>query len=347
MKLFSNFFFNTKFLFKIWIHYLVLSSLLINFSISLNFCCCIFNKDPFRGFLFNTIKMVNFDPSGMEKADIGNKLMKICYEEYNGFPSIDNIDRLKKLKLVCEDEDEGYVTRKDEKDCESECKFLSKELNEKYNVKQEENRQKEAKMLKDRRNRLLKLMDKKLMENVGNLYKGGKCLISIKTKHKEMKPIYHKKVDKSKYEIDTANNNDISFDSVTDIGDIKINTSDEKINRILKTHTKNQESTSSVNPTSNSDNFEDNNIDIEKEVDKLEHEIMCLEHKNRRSIEYILDRFSIPDETLVRIIRIFEKSLDDVIKTMRSYFEDTVYFQFRIADKLNKIQNKKAELKKI
>jgi hypothetical protein len=347
MKIFPNFFFSRTFALKICLHFFVLTSYLINFSSCLNFCCCIYNKDPFRGFLFNTIKMVSFDPSGMEKADIGNKLMKICYEQYNGFPSLDNINRLKKLKLVCEDEYEGYASRKEEKECENECSFLSKELNEKFNVKQEENRHKEAKMLKDRKNRLLKSMDKKVMENVGNFYKGSKCNISIKTKYKEMKPIFHKKIDKSKYEVDTGNTNDISFDSVTDIGDIKINTSDEKVNRILHTRNTDESSSNSVNPSSNSDNLEDGNIDLEKEIEKLEHEIMCLEHKNRRSIEYILDRFSIPDETLVRIIRIFERSLDDVIKTMRNYFEDTVYFQFRIADKLNKIQSKKAELKKI
>jgi hypothetical protein len=326
---------------------LILVFILVNSYKCINFCCCIYSKDPFRGFQHTNIKMINFDPSGMEKAEIGNKLMKVCYETHGGFPSIDNIDKLKKLKLVCEEDPEILASRREEKECENECNYLMRELNEKFNVNQEENRHGEAKTLRDKRRKLNKLMDKKIMENVGNFYKGKKCEISIKTKYKEIRPVFNKKIDKDKFEVNTIHTDDISFDSITDIGQLQINSNDAQMNYMLSSHSRNQESQASLAPTLTSTQLENSDIDLEKEIEKLDNEIMCLERKNRRSIDYILDRFSIPDDILVRIIRIFERSLDDVIKKMRHYFEDTVYFQFRIADKLNKIQVKKAELKKI
>ena len=48
---------------------------------------------------------------------------------------------------------------------------------------------------------------------------------------------------------------------------------------------------------------------------------------------YIIDRFGTRDEILVKIIKIFETSMDEVIKNMKDYFEDTVYFQFKVACK--------------
>jgi hypothetical protein len=46
------------------------------------------------------------------------------------------------------------------------------------------------------------------------------------------------------------------------------------------------------------------------------------------------------------IIKIFEITLDDVIHKMRNYFEDTVYFQFKIADKYNKSSNNRNSIAK-
>lgn len=75
--------------------------------------------------------------------------------------------------------------------------------------------------------------------------------------------------------------------------------------------------------------------DLKKEIEKLEIQIIYLNKKNKKPIDFILDRFSIQDDVLVKIIKIFEISLDEVIHDIKSYFEDTVYFQFKVADKYN------------
>lgn len=75
--------------------------------------------------------------------------------------------------------------------------------------------------------------------------------------------------------------------------------------------------------------------DLKEEIEKLEIQIIYLNKKNKKPIDFILDRFSIQDDVLVKIIKIFEISLDEVIYDIKSYFEDTVYFQFKVADKYN------------
>jgi len=75
--------------------------------------------------------------------------------------------------------------------------------------------------------------------------------------------------------------------------------------------------------------------DLKREIEKLELLIFYLNKKNKKPIDFILDRFSIQDDVLVKIIKIFEISLDEVINDIKSYFEDTVYFQFKVADKYN------------
>lgn len=90
--------------------------------------------------------------------------------------------------------------------------------------------------------------------------------------------------------------------------------------------------------------FTENDItseeELKKEIEKLEIQIIYLNKKNKKPIDFILDRFSIQDDVLVKIIKIFEISLDEVVHDIKSYFEDTVYFQFKVADKYNAGTNK-------
>jgi len=74
---------------------------------------------------------------------------------------------------------------------------------------------------------------------------------------------------------------------------------------------------------------------LKSEIEKLEIQIVFLTKKNKKPIDFILDRFSIQDHVLVKIIKIFENSLEEVINDIKTYFEDIVYFQFKVADKYN------------
>ena len=73
--------------------------------------------------------------------------------------------------------------------------------------------------------------------------------------------------------------------------------------------------------------------EIKAHIERIDGELIYLNKKNKRPIDFILDRFKINDSVLVKIIRIFESSMDEVVDKVKSYFEDTLYFQFKIASK--------------
>ena len=70
-----------------------------------------------------------------------------------GFPSNENISRIHKSSC-----------KVDKKSCDKECINSVKDLNQIYYIKQDENRQKEAKILKDKRRYLSKLLDDKILK---------------------------------------------------------------------------------------------------------------------------------------------------------------------------------------
>ena len=59
---------------------------------------------------------------------------------------------------------------------------------------------------------------------------------------------------------------------------------------------------------------------------------MYLEKKNTKPIDFILERFTIKDNILVMIIKIFEKTLDEVLSNMKVDMDDTIYFQFKVVE---------------
>ena len=54
--------------------------------------------------------------------------------------------------------------------------------------------------------------------------------------------------------------------------------------------------------------------------------------KNTRPLDFILERFTIKDTILVMIIKIFERTLDEVLLSMKRDMEDMIYFQFKIVE---------------
>ena len=64
---------------------------------------------------------------------MGYKMINQCYRQYNGFPTLENINMIK---------NEIYKINKT--DCDNDCINFVNDLNERYNKKQEENRQIDA-----------------------------------------------------------------------------------------------------------------------------------------------------------------------------------------------------------
>jgi hypothetical protein len=77
--------------------------------------------------------------------------------------------------------------------------------------------------------------------------------------------------------------------------------------------------------------------ELKNYIKKIDDELVYLNKKNKKPIDFILDRFRANDNILVKIIRIFELSMDEVINKEKTFYEDTVYFQFKVADKCKKI----------
>jgi len=78
----------------------------------------------------------------------------------------------------------------------------------------------------------------------------------------------------------------------------------------------------------------DDGISIKGIIERLELEIIYMKKKNSKPIDFIMNRFSIQDEILIKIIRIFESTLEEVITDHIDYITENSYHQFRLMDKL-------------
>jgi hypothetical protein len=295
-----------------WLCYLIIFCCVFGFSFCIEFCCCTFSQDPFRGFTSNGGQHIEIDTTNLEKIYIANKLQKLCMENYNGFPSMENIDRLRFYNMETQTEHPKYILAPG--DCDKECFALMSLFDEKYNEIQSINRQKKAKQTREKKQKITNILNKKILVNAENFHLGKRSIVKNKfgnNKYNGMIKMNNFK-EKSEYA-------DISIDSM-DLDDNK---------KTLETFEGLVDSNSlSCDLGSESNMNEKSGYDLEIEVHSLENEIMYLEKKNKKPIDFILDRFSIPDDILVKLIKIFEESLTEVLRRMRDTYQDKVIFQF-------------------
>lgn len=307
------------------------------------FCCCFYNKDAFRGFQTSSIEILYIKNNGLDKSDIGNSLMHMCMNK-NGFPSIENIERLKSNILILSD-----------KKCKKECEYLIRELNDKYNIKQEENRKIEGKKLKQSLSELKKKINNQIQININSLYNGKKCDVTIgskinsKNNNNNILNLRNNLIlsdsninnnDNESINVNNLKKNDediISFDSVSLSSHHSLE--DPELEKALNAYedTNNNDFKGIKIVDSIDINNLKNNQEILKEIDELKLKIMYLDKKNSKPIDFILERFTIKDNILVMIIKIFEKTLEEVINNMKIYFEEQIYFQFKIVENPNNI----------
>ena len=124
------------------------------YTCAIKYCCCIYKKDPFRGFEKSSAEICTLDKTeALEKEEIGTKILKICKSK-NGLPTYENLDRIKR---------QNYDV--DQSKCEKECSYMIIEMNEKFQEEQEENRMEQARILKEKRRNLTIYLDSKINEN--------------------------------------------------------------------------------------------------------------------------------------------------------------------------------------
>ena len=277
-------------------------------------CCCFFDKDAFRGFQITKTDIFNIKKTGLDKAEIGNMVMNVCLNK-KGFPTVENIERLKTGNFLLTN-----------KKCERECNFLTRQLNDNYNIKQETNRNIEAKRLREIKNELARKINAQIAININNLdYKGqllNEGLIGNRRKFS-----------------DSSNESDIlSFDSVSLPSHHSLD--NPELEKALNAYNDNNDNNfNGIKLDDNKVNYEySSNEEINQKIDELELEIMYLEKKNTRPLDFILERFTIKDTILVMVIKIFERTLDEVLLTMKRDLEDMIYFQFKIVENSNSVK---------
>jgi hypothetical protein len=312
---------------------------------TLKFCCCIYRKDPFRGFEKSFGEVMETDiPESSEKEEIGNKFLKLCLSK-NGLPSFENIDRVNKGKYD--------VTPQT---CDKECSYLILEMNDKFDLEQEENRMEHARKLREKRKSLNDLLKNKMSNNLNDLYKGKQCIYELnkykkdKNKKNSNNCIDHNlQGDKNK----KINNNtnvefegDLSFLTLSDenLDYLEIGNNNHLGEDLFENFDANKHHSDTLSLVTTENNIAESDLSeeaIKTEIINLDNQILHLETKNKRPFSFILERLSIPDDILIMMLKIFETTLDDAVIAIKQYYEDTIYFQFRIVDKIRPHNKKK------
>ena len=313
-------------------HILLLFIILINLSYQedIPLCCCFFTKDPFRGFQITHNQILQIKKTGLDKAELASMMMNICIGT-KGFPTIENIERLKRNNFVLSKEK-----------CDKECFYLTRQLNDNYTIKQEKNRNNEAKRLQQYKKSLENKINSQIKLNVESLNKGGSCKIRIISHTKESgyaaKMLNNAMANNKREQKVNDNDNDslLSFDSVSLPSHHSID--NPELEEALRAYDdQDTNNFSGIKLDYNTykgmnDNKLETNSEILQEIDELELQIMYLEKKNTKPIDFILERFNIKDNILVMIIKIFEKTLDEVLSNMKTDMDDTIYFQFKVIE---------------
>jgi len=312
---------------------------------TLKFCCCIYRKDPFRGFEKSFGEVMETDiPENTEKEEIGNKFLKLCLSK-NGLPSFENIERVNKGKYD--------VTHQS---CDKECSYLILEMNDKFDVEQEENRMEHAKKLREKRKSLSELLKNKMSNNLNNLYKGKQCIYEVNKdkKYKSKKNpnicVDHRlQADKNKKfnnDTDVEFEGDLSFLTLSDenLDYLEIGNNNHLGEDLFEKFDANKHHSDTLSLVTTESNIIESDLSeeaIKTEIMNLDNQIFHLETKNKRPFSFILERLSIPDDILIMMLKIFENTLDDAIIAIKQYYEDTIYFQFRIVGKIRPHNKKK------
>ena len=299
---------------------ILINSLKLIFSALFEFSCCIYDQDTFRGFEMKECRETSIETHFYEKDQIGNQIVEICQTKFSGIPVNDNFTRLKNDK---------FMTNKDE--CIKECKELVWLLNENYIIKQEKNRFNEAKKIKEKKRIIKEELRIKTSKITLNLSK-GKSSYANKFGFNKF-GLSNSGLSATQMLLNRGNNriikNNIKDFNKKELSNINI---DEKVNEIVL----------------NNDCF----IETEEEkdfrllpanerIEILDLEIMYYEKKNKRPVDYILDRFNIRDEILIKLIKIFENTMEEVVFDYRRSLKETIFFQLKTLNNYEIKINKK------
>ena len=280
--------------------------------------CCTYESDPFRGFSMKECKETSLETFMFEKDTLGYEMIEICEKKFSGIPANDNIIRLKK-----------DIYKFDRDQCLNDCKELIQQLNENYYLKHENNRMNEAKKLKEKKKKIEDELRIKRNKITKSLNEGKSCTSTFKyNKNSQHASLYNP------CSLINRGNNKIIKESVKQFNNYEKQQQkiENKINELML-------NTDNSLETDEEKNFR--SLSLENKIEILDLEIMYFEKKNHSPLSYILDRFNIKDEILVKLIKNFEISLEGVINDYKRYMKENIFFSLKLLNNAEIKFNKK------
>ena len=296
--------------------YLLLQIFTITTEVKFEIGCCTYEMDPFRGFTIKDCKETSVETLILYKDQIGYEIIELCEKQFSGIPANDNFQRLKNDKKILSKEE-----------CLKDCEDLVQQLNESYAIIQENNRIKEAKKLRILKKSLQGELNTQIGRYSKNLSSGNNCKLSgskniniqfgqefpSSVNNRGADNVIKNKVEESGFE----QKNQIIEEKANDLSpfpSLSVETKEEKLFRGLP---------------------------LSEKIELLDLEIMYFEKKNKRPLSFILDRFNIKDEILVKLIKVFELSLEEVVINYKTSMKENIFFQLKLFNKYEIKKNKK------
>lgn len=259
------------------------------------FCCCLIKKDIFRGFQSASFKKIHFETQNFDLKSTINTINQDCFNK-NGFPDFVTISKLLTKSLILS------------QDCEIECGISRNQLNDVFLKRVEKERQGKVNELKAK----LQILRKEMItceRRVSQVMMTGESLVNT-------------------LNLLTDSSQCSDFGNVTPMKSslFKIETKNKGKSRQtqsnqLKNQEKNQENQENLtfgHEKNEEKGFFQEKKRIQKAIDNIKLEIFEYS-KNRRPLDYILNKFSVGDELIYKLIQLFKYSVDQV---MKEYYEE-------------------------
>ena len=278
-------------------------------STQVYYCCCNLEQDKFRGFQNKGYNIIELNTEFLPRRKIKKSIIDDCLDK-KGYPDLNSY-----RKII-----NGISILKP--NCEKECEDTRKTLNDKFIKEVELEKKQEILRLKDKKTQIKaqlvnnsknqsSLLTAGLSLTSRNNYKSTN-LISVKIKGRN-NGVANSNLTFASSDSNLScdifntlchNENNMTYDD-----NLKVNTSSE-MNHSISTQKPKQE----LKLKNTKIIKESNNTQLDLNAINIEIDVLC---KEKRPLDYIIERFSIDDRLLIKLIKLFQKSLEAVFEAYK------------------------------
>lgn len=249
------------------------------------FCCCIIKKDYFRGFQNASFKKIHLKTQTFDFKTLINTVNQDCFNN-NGFPDFHTISRLLTKSLILSP------------DCEVECGLSRNQLNDVFQKRVEKERQGKVNELKAK----LKDLKKEMIDcerRVSQIMMTGESVLNTL----------------SSLNLHTDSSQCSDFGNINPMKSslFKIESKSKGKSRQFKSSSHKEQENLTFGSKKQEKSFLQEKKKIQKSIDTVKIEILEYS-KNRRPLDYILNKFFVGDELIYKLIQLFKYCVDEVMK---------------------------------